>query len=92
MLLVMTPWATVIAVLSVSVAAMILFGAAGFAVPGGLALFFWIGSTERLGPVQPVYAVLDSQVSLIVSAISLIRGSSSAIWQIDEESRDAFRE
>lgn len=92
LLLVVVPWSITISMLSVSIAALLSFGLAGAVVPGITVLMIWIGSTEGLGPLQPAYAVLDSQVSLVLGGISLLRGSATAVWEIDSDSREVFRE
>jgi cellulose synthase/poly-beta-1,6-N-acetylglucosamine synthase-like glycosyltransferase len=92
LLLVTTPWSLLLAMGCLSLAAIAKVGVAGLVIPGLVLLLFWLGSNEFLGPAQPAYAVFDSQVSLIAAAVSLVRGSSTAIWEIDEDSRDAFRE
>jgi hypothetical protein len=49
-----------------------------------------LGSRDRLGSLQAVYAVFDTQVSLLFAAVKLLRGEGSAVWEIDEELRDVY--
>lgn len=85
-----TPWLLLLSVLAVSAAAVSLAGLWGLAAPASLLAFGWLGQRDALGPVQPLYALLDSQVSLLVAAVSLLRGGGDGVWEIDRESREAF--
>lgn len=92
LLLIVVPWSIIISMLSASIAVLLAFDLAGVVVPGVIVLMIWIGNTERLGPLQPAYAVFDSQISLVLGGISLLRGSATAVWEIDSDSREVFRE
>jgi hypothetical protein len=50
----------------------------------------WLGARERLGPLQPVHAVLDAQISLLVAGVRLLRGEADGTWTPDAASREAF--
>jgi cellulose synthase/poly-beta-1,6-N-acetylglucosamine synthase-like glycosyltransferase len=65
-------------------------GPFGLAVPASIGVFTMLGSRDRLGPLQSVYAVFDTQVSLLFAAVKLLRGEGSAVWEIDEELRDVY--
>lgn len=65
-------------------------GPLGLTVPAGVGVFTLLGSRERLGLLQSVYAVFDTQVSLLFAAVKLVRGGGSAVWDIDEELRDVY--
>ncbi|WP_101297457.1 glycosyltransferase [Halegenticoccus soli] len=88
--MVVSPWLAVLAALSATLAAVSAVGAAGLAVPAGVVAFAWLGQRDGLGPLQPLYAVLDSQASLLVAAVRLLAGGGDGIWEIDRESREAF--
>jgi cellulose synthase/poly-beta-1,6-N-acetylglucosamine synthase-like glycosyltransferase len=88
--MVVSPWLVAIDVLAVTAAAVSLSGLAGLAVPAGLAGFVWLGQKDLLGPLQAVYAVFDSQVSLLHAAVELLRGEGDGTWEVDEELREAF--
>ena len=46
------------------------------------------GHTDRLGPLQPVYAVVDSQLSLLVASCRLLAGGGDGTWEVDADSRE----
>ena len=69
---------------------LLVFGVFGLTVPVGVGTFILLGSREKLGSLQAVYAVFDTQVSLLFAAVKLLRGEGSAIWEIDEELRDVY--
>jgi len=60
------------------------------AIPASIGVVTILGSRDRLGSVQSVYAVFDTQVSLLFAAVKLLRGEGSAIWDVDEELREMY--
>jgi hypothetical protein len=79
-----------VGVVVVSAAAVSVAGVVGLAVPAGVLAFGSLGQRDALGPLQPIYAVLDSWVSLLVAQVRLLRGEGDGVWEIDRESREAF--
>jgi hypothetical protein len=73
-----------------TVGGLLVAGPFGLAVPASVGVFTMLGSRDRLGPLQSVYAVFDTQVSLLFAAVKLLRGEGSAVWEIDEELRDVY--
>jgi hypothetical protein len=73
-----------------SVGAVAVGGPIGFAVPAGLGAFVGLGARDSLGVVQPVYALFDTQVSLLRAAVKLLRGEGDGTWDVDEELRGMF--
>ncbi len=65
------------------------FGPIGLSVPALIAVGFILGQSERLGPLQPLYPVVDSMVSLLVASYKL-RREQDGVWDIDRSSREAF--
>jgi len=88
--MVVSPWLVALDVIAVTAAAVSIAGPAGLAVPAALAGFVWLGQKDLLGPLQAVYAVFDSQVSLLHAAVELLRGEGDGTWEVDEELREAF--
>ncbi|UPV74292.1 glycosyltransferase [Halorussus limi] len=88
--MVVSPWLVALDVLAVTAAGIAVAGVAGLAVPAALAGFVWLGQKDFLGPLQAVYAVFDSQVSLLHAAVELLRGKGDGTWEVDEELREAF--
>ena len=90
--MIVAPWLT-LALVGVTLAAgFVWFGAAGVALPAALAGFIALGQRDALGPGQPLYAVFDSNISLVIASLRLLRGGSDGTWEVDTESREAFEE
>jgi cellulose synthase/poly-beta-1,6-N-acetylglucosamine synthase-like glycosyltransferase len=85
-----SPWLVAAGTVVVSAAAVSVAGPAGLVVPAGVLGFGYLGQRDSLGPLQPIYAVLDSWVSLLVAQVRLLRGEGDGVWEIDRESREAF--
>jgi cellulose synthase/poly-beta-1,6-N-acetylglucosamine synthase-like glycosyltransferase len=85
-----SPWLLAASVGLATLAGVLLAGPLGLAVPGGVGTFTALGSRDMLGSLQPVYAVFDTQVSLLFAAVKLWRGEGSAVWDVDEELRDVY--
>ncbi len=88
--MVVSPWLVALDVLLVSAAAAAVAGPAGLAAPAALAGFVWLGQRDALGPLQALYAVFDTQVSLLRASIALLRGRGDGTWEVDEELREAY--
>ncbi|WP_135805516.1 glycosyltransferase [Halorussus marinus] len=88
--MVVSPWLVALGALAVTAAAVSVVGPAGLAVLVALAGFVWLGQKDLLGPLQAIYAVFDSQVSLLHAAVELLRGKGDGTWEVDEELREAF--
>ena len=88
--MIVSPWLVALSVLVVTAAAISIAGVAGLAVPLALGAFVWLGQKDLLGPIQAIYAVFDSQVSLLAGAVALLRGEGDGTWEVDEELREAF--
>lgn len=86
----LSPWIVAVGTVVVSAAAVSAAGVAGLVVPAGVLLFGYLGQRDALGPLQPMYAILDSWVSLLVAQLRLLRGEGDGVWEIDRESREAF--
>ncbi|MFC6825510.1 glycosyltransferase [Halopelagius fulvigenes] len=88
--MILSPWLLAGAVAATTLAGLAVAGPFGLAVPAALGAFTLLGSRDRLGGLQPIYAVFDTQVSLLFAAVKLLRGEGSAIWDVDEELRDVY--
>jgi cellulose synthase/poly-beta-1,6-N-acetylglucosamine synthase-like glycosyltransferase len=85
-----SPWLVALGLGLATVVGLLVAGPFGLAVPGAVALATALGSRDLLGPLQPVYAVFDTQVSLLFAGVKLLRGEGSAVWDVDEELRDVY--
>ncbi len=88
--MVVSPWLVALGLGLLTGAALVAAGPFGLVVPGALGAFVKLGGSDRLGPLQPVYAIFDTQVSLFRASVELLRGEGDGTWEIDEELREAF--
>ena len=86
-----SPWLLVVGLALGMLAALAAAGPFGLVVPASLGAFVALGSRDRLGSLQPAYALFDTQVSLFRASVKLLRGQGSAIWDIDSELREAYK-
>jgi cellulose synthase/poly-beta-1,6-N-acetylglucosamine synthase-like glycosyltransferase len=88
--MVVSPWLTLLTALVGTAAAVSVAGLPGLALPAAALAFGWLGQSDRLGPLQPLYAVVDAQVSLLVAQLRLAATDVTGTWDVDRESREAF--
>jgi cellulose synthase/poly-beta-1,6-N-acetylglucosamine synthase-like glycosyltransferase len=88
--MIVSPWLSVLTTVSTAAAAVSVFGTAGMVVPLMLVAFFCLGQRDTLGPIQPLYAVVDSQVSLLIAQMRLASDDVTGTWDVDRESRKMF--
>lgn len=88
--MVVSPVLVAVDIVLVSALALLAVGTGGVVVPTALGAFVWLGQSDRLGPLQPVYSVFDTQVSLLRASVELLRGEADGTWEVDTELRDAF--
>ena len=88
--MIVSPWLAVLTAVVVTAAAVSVTGAWGLAIPVLAVAFGWLGQSDRLGPIQPLHAVVDAQVSLLVAQVRLVRGDVTGTWEVDRGSREAF--
>jgi hypothetical protein len=85
-----SPWLLAFSIGLITLLGLLVAGPLGLAVPTGLCVFTFLGSHDKLGSLQSVYAVFDTQVSLLFAAVKLCRGEGSAVWEVDQELRDVY--
>jgi len=88
--MIVSPWLLTITVLIGTGAAISLFGISGVVVPGVIGVFAYLGQKDLLGPIQALYSILDTQVSLLRASVELLRGKRDGTWEVDAELREAF--
>ncbi|MFB6176350.1 MAG: glycosyl transferase family 2, partial [Halobaculum sp.] len=89
-LMLATPWALAVTATLATVLGLAAAGPLGLAVPLAVGLFLLLGSREALGPLQPLHAVADAYLSLLIASVRTVTGNVSATWEIDESGRDGF--
>ena len=90
LMMVVSPWLTLLALLALTTGLWQVAPAATLAVPVALAAVLALGSRESLGPLQPGYALLDAQVSCLAATVQLARGPGDAVWEAESELRDHY--
>jgi hypothetical protein len=65
-------------------------GPIGLLVPIVGWVFLVAGSRELLGPLQPLHAVVDAYLSLLIASLRLLRGDVDVEWEIDETMREGL--
>jgi cellulose synthase/poly-beta-1,6-N-acetylglucosamine synthase-like glycosyltransferase len=88
--MVVSPPLVGLSTLLVCLAAVGTVGPFGLVVPAALAAFVALGSRDALGSAQPLYSLLDTQISLLRAAIALLRGEGDGTWEVDADLRDAY--
>lgn len=88
--MIISPWLAVATAVLGTAAAVTLVGWAGLTLPAVGLLSLWLGQRDLLGPLQPLHAVADAQVSLLVGGVKLALGRASGTWEIDRDSREVF--
>ncbi|MFC4356338.1 glycosyltransferase [Halobium salinum] len=89
--MVLSPWLLALGLGSLTVGFLTTFPPLGLAFLLGLGGFVALGSRDRLGSLQPAYALFDTQVSLFWASVKLLRGEGGPIWEVDEELREAYK-
>jgi hypothetical protein len=85
-----SPWLLAVTLAIGTVGSVIAFGVAGLALPLVVGLFTYLGQRDVLGPVQVLYSLFDTQVSLLLASVELLRGKGDGTWEVDSELREAF--
>ena len=89
--LVVAPWLTVIAAVCYLTGIGLLVPPLAVVLLGLFGGFMLLGQYDRLGPLQPLYAVFDSNISLVIASMRLFRGAGDGTWEVDAASRDVFK-
>ncbi|WP_423998141.1 glycosyltransferase [Halorubrum trapanicum] len=85
-----SPWLLTAALVVGTVGVIAQFGALGLALPVGVGLFTYLGQRDLLGPIQALYSLFDTQVSLLRGGIDLLRGKGDGTWEVDAELREIY--
>ncbi|AWB26416.1 glycosyltransferase [Halococcoides cellulosivorans] len=88
--MIVSPWLLVVTMLAGTAAAVSVVGRGGLAVLLALAGFVAIGQRDWLGPVQPLYSLFDTQVSLMRASVKLLMGHGDGTWEVDTDLREDF--
>ncbi len=85
-----SPWLLSVGLLSVFIGGLS-FGPIALGLPLILLVCAKLGQHESLGPLQPIHAVADSMVSLLIASVRL-RSEQDGMWKVDHTSREHFQD
>ncbi|MGB9986009.1 glycosyltransferase [Salarchaeum japonicum] len=88
--MIVSPWCTMTTIIFASLGAVSVSGIAGLSIPILLGVFVFLGQRDVLGPLQAIYSLFDTQVSLFRASIDLLLGNGDGTWEVDTELREAF--
>ena len=88
--MILSPWLMVAGLATLTLGVFLQAGLLAATIPIGLLAFVGLGSRDALGPAQPLYAVFDSQVSLLSAAVTLLRTDVDGTWEKDSELRGSM--
>lgn len=88
--MVVSPWASALVFVLATALSVLSFGPLGLGVPVASGAFVLLGHRDFLGPLQPVYSVVDAHISLCLATIQLFTRDTDGTWDVDEESREHF--
>ncbi|MDS0475777.1 glycosyltransferase [Natrinema sp. 1APR25-10V2] len=82
--MIVSPWLVATGVALATLGSLAVLGPFGLATPAGVLAFTALGSRDMLGPLQPLYSLFDTQISLFRASVSLLRARAEG----DEETHD----
>lgn len=88
--MVISPWFVMGTIVLATGAALSKAGVVGLLLPVSVVGFVLLGERDLLGPVQAIYSLFDTQVSLFRASIELLWGNNDGTWEVDDELREVF--
>ena len=88
--MIVSPWLLAMTLVVGTVGSVVSLGVAGIALPLVVGLFTYLGQKDVLGPVQALYSLFDTQVSLLRASVELVVGDADGTWDVDAELREVF--
>ncbi|MGQ3410822.1 glycosyltransferase [Natrinema sp. LN54] len=96
--MVVSPWLVAAGIAVATVGSLAALGPFGLATPAGVFAFTALGSRDALGPLQPLYSLFDTQISLLRASVSLLRARADGddethdgTWSTDDELREVLQ-
>ncbi|MFA9416520.1 glycosyltransferase [Natrinema sp. HArc-T2] len=96
--MVVSPWLVATGLALATIGSLAMLGPLGLATPAGILVFTALGSRDALGPLQPLYSLLDTQISLFRASVALLRARADGddethdgTWTPDEELREVLQ-
>lgn len=88
--MVLSPWLAVAIGFLMTLVAVTAIGLGAIIIPASALVFVWLGQRDILGPLQPLYSVVDAEVSLLIAQFRLTLGDVTGTWNVDRGSREKF--
>ncbi|SDC92114.1 glycosyltransferase [Natrinema hispanicum] len=96
--MVVSPWLVASGLALATIGSLAILGPLGLATPAGIVAFTALGSRDALGPLQPLYSLFDTQISLFRASVTLLRARANGddethdgTWTPDEELREVLQ-
>ncbi|TMT87173.1 glycosyltransferase [Haloterrigena sp. H1] len=96
--MIVSPWLVAAGLALATVGSLALLGPFGLVTPAGILAFTALGSRDALGPLQPLYSLFDTQISLFRASVTLLRARADSddethdgTWMPDEELREVLQ-
>jgi len=97
--MVVSPWLVATGIAVATIGSLAVAGPFGLATPAGVLAFTALGSRDALGPLQPLYSLFDTQISLLRGRASRFlraraagdEASHDGTWSPDEELREVLQ-
>ena len=96
--MIVSPWLVAAGLALATVGSLALLGPFGLVTPAGILAFTALGSRDALGPLQPLYSLFDTQISLFRASVTLLRARADGddethdgTWTPDEELREVLQ-
>lgn len=89
--MIVSPWLLAVIFVVGVTATISLFGIAGLTILVFVGTFVYLGQADLLGPLQILYSLFDTQVSLLRASLVLLIGDADGMWDIDSDLRENFK-
>ncbi|ELZ18124.1 glycosyltransferase [Natrinema limicola] len=96
--MIVSPWLVAAGLALATIGSLALLGPFGLVTPAGIFAFTALGSRDALGPLQPIYSLFDTQISLFRASVALLRARADGddethdgTWTPDEELREVLQ-
>jgi len=96
--MIVSPWLVAVGLALATVGSLVMLGPFGLSTPVGILVFTALGSRDALGPLQPIYSLFDTQISLFRASVALLRARADGddethdgTWTPDEELREVLQ-
>lgn len=89
-LMIVGPWLMAMTIAAITLVLLVAAGPLGLLLPLAGGLFLIAGAKELLGPLQPLHAVADAYLSLLIASLRLVWGDVDVTWEVDDTMREGL--